>query len=104
MPTAIFVVRATVSDAAKRDAFDRWYRDVHLPDASRVLVRAKRGGCGASPDPAVHQALYEFDDVAAMERAVGGAEMQRLIADFNSDWPEVARTRESFVVAEMFSR
>ncbi|CCE09914.1 conserved hypothetical protein [Bradyrhizobium sp. STM 3843] len=52
----------------------------------------------------MHQALYEFDDVAAMERAIGGAEMHRLIADFNSDWPDVARTRESFVVAETFSK
>jgi len=35
-------------------------------------------------DPAMHQAMYQFDDVAAMERAVGGHEMK----DFNRDWPE----------------
>ena len=44
--------------------------------------------------------MYQFDDVAAMERAVSGAEMQRLIADFNRDWPDVTRTRESFVLAQ----
>ena len=41
MPSAIFVVRATVPDPAKRDEFDRWYRDVHLPDAIRSFGVAK---------------------------------------------------------------
>ncbi len=33
MPQAYFVVRATVTDAAKRRAFDTWYQNEHLPDA-----------------------------------------------------------------------
>jgi hypothetical protein len=33
MPTAFFIVRATVSDSAKRKAFDAWYSREHLPDA-----------------------------------------------------------------------
>lgn len=48
--------------------------------------------------------MYQFDDVAAMERAVGGNEMKRLIADFNRDWPDVTRTRESFVLAQSVER
>ena len=100
MPSAIFVVRATVPDPAKRDEFDRWYRDVHLPDAIRIFGVAKAWRVWSLSDPAVHQAMYQFDDVAAMERAVSGAEMQRLIADFNRDWPDVTRTRESFVLAQ----
>jgi hypothetical protein len=35
MPVAFFVVRATVTDPAKRAAFDKWYQDEHLPDATR---------------------------------------------------------------------
>ena len=35
-----------------------------------------------------------------MERAVNGADMKRLIADFNRDWPDVTRTREMLVLAE----
>ena len=100
MPSAIFVVRATVPDPAKRDEFDRWYRDVHLPDAIRSFGVYKAWRVWSLSDPAVHQAMYQFDDVAAMERAVSGAEMQRLIADFNRDWPDVTRTRESFVLAQ----
>jgi hypothetical protein len=103
MPAAIFVVRATVSDAARRVAFDQWYRDVHLPDAIKSFGVRKAWRVWSLTDPAVHQAMYQFDDVAAMERAVGGTEMQRLIVDFNRDWPKVTRTRESFVLAETFA-
>jgi hypothetical protein len=100
MPAAIFVVRATVADVSRREAFDEWYRDVHLPDALRSFGARKAWRFWSLTDPAVHQAMYEFDDAAAMERAVGGEEMKRLIADFNRDWPDVTRTRESLVVAQ----
>jgi hypothetical protein len=30
MPSAYFVVRATVTDPAKRKAFDAWYQKEHL--------------------------------------------------------------------------
>ncbi|CCD87955.1 conserved hypothetical protein [Bradyrhizobium sp. ORS 285] len=101
MPSAIFVVRATVPDPVKRDAFDRWYRDVHLPDAIKSFGVRKAWRVWSLVDPAVHQAMYQFDDVAAMERAVGGDEMKRLIVDFNRDWPDVTRTRESFTLAQI---
>jgi hypothetical protein len=39
MPAAYFVVRATVSDPAKRAAFDRWYSKEHLPDAVKSFGR-----------------------------------------------------------------
>ncbi len=39
----------------------------------------------------------------ALDRAVKGAEMKRLIADFNRDWPDVTRTRETLVLAEEFA-
>ena len=102
MPAAIFVVRATVPDAAKRAAFDQWYREVHVPDAIMSFGARKAWRFRSLTDPAVHHAMYECDDVAALERAVGGAEMPRLIADVNRDWPEVTRTRETQAVAGTF--
>ena len=45
----------------------------------------------------MHQAMYQFDDVAAMERAAGGDEMK----DFNRNWRDVTRTRESFALVQM---
>jgi hypothetical protein len=41
MPAAYFVVRATVSDLAKRAAFDRWYSKEHLPDAAKSFGAEK---------------------------------------------------------------
>ena len=47
-------------------------------------------------------AMYEFADQASLDRAVHGADMKRLVADFNRDWPEVTRTRESQLLAQAF--
>lgn len=103
MPAALFTVRATVTDASKRQAFDHWYRDVHLPDAIKSFGARRAWRLWSLVDPAVHHAMYEFADADAMERAVGGDEMKRLITDFNRDWPDVTRTRESFALAETFA-
>ena len=46
---------------------------------------------------------YEFADQAALDRAMKGEDLKRLIADFNRDWPEVTRTREMLVLAEEFA-
>jgi hypothetical protein len=31
-----------------------------------------------------------------------GADLKRLVADFNRDWPDVTRTRDLLVLAEEF--
>ena len=99
MPAAYFVVRATVTDAAKREAFDKWYQTEHLPDAARAFGVKRAWRSWSLTDPSLHQATYEFADEAALERALNGADMKRLVADFNRDWPAVTRTRETFVLA-----
>ena len=100
MPAAVFIVRATVTDPAKRAAFDKWYATEHLPDAVKSFGVKKAWRFWSASDPAVHQAMYEFADQAALERATGGEQMKRLIADFNRDWPEVTRTRETLLLAQ----
>ena len=52
-------------------------------------------------DPAVHQAFYQFDDEAALDRAMN-EEVPRLIDMFVRDWPDVPRVRETFVLAQEF--
>ena len=44
MPAAYFVVRATVTDPARRAAFDEWYQKEHLPDATKAfgVTKARR--------------------------------------------------------------
>jgi hypothetical protein len=102
MPKACFVVRATVSNPDRRPAFDAWYSREHLPDAVKSFGAEKAWRAWSLTDPALHQATYQFADEASLDRAVNGAEMKRLVADFNRDWPDVTRTRESLVLAEEY--
>jgi hypothetical protein len=100
MPEAFFVVRATVADAGRRAAFDKWYETEHLPDAVKSFG-AKRGWrFWSRSDPAVHVAMYQFGDEISLDRATTGQDMKRLIADFDRDWPGVTRTRETLVLAQ----
>jgi len=102
MPSAYFVVRATVADPGKRKAFDSWYQNEHLPDATKSFGVKKAWRFWSLTDPSLHQATYEFADEASLDRAMKGEDMKRLIADFNRGWPDVTRTREIFVLAEEF--
>src|SRR4051812_8828787 len=54
--------------------------------------------------PAAHapQAMYEFADQAALDRAMSGDALKTLVDEFNRCWPEVKRTREVLVLAEEF--
>jgi hypothetical protein len=102
MPAAYFVVRAIVADPAKRKAFDEWYQREHLPDAAKAFGVKKAWRFWSANDPSLHQASYEFADQAALDRAVSGDDIKRLVADFNRAWPDVTRTREILVLAEEF--
>ncbi len=103
MPTAFFVVRATVSDPAKRQAFDEWYRREHLPDAVKAFGVKKAWRFWSVSDPSLHQASYEFADQAALDRTMSGEALKALAAEFDRCWPEIKRTREILVLAEEFS-
>jgi hypothetical protein len=102
MPSAFFVVRATVADPAKRAAFDAWYSKEHLPDAVKAFGVKKAWRFWSVSDPSLHQASYEFADRAALDRAMSGDALKTLVAEFDRCWPEVTRTREIFVLAEEF--
>jgi hypothetical protein len=102
MPAAYLVVRATVADSAKRAAFDAWYSREHMPDAVKSFGAEKAWRFWSLTDPSLHQATYQFADKAALDRAVNGEDLKRLVADFNRDWPDVMRTRELLVLAEEY--
>lgn len=72
------------------------------PDAVKSFGVTKAWRFWSLTDPSLHQATYQFADEASLERAVNGAEMKRLVADFNRDWPDVSRAREALVLAEEF--
>ena len=102
MAKAFFVVRATVADASRRAAFDAWYSREHLPDALKSFGAEKAWRYWSLTDPALHHAMYQFADEAALDRATKGEHINRLVADFNRDWSDVTRTREVLVLAEEF--
>jgi hypothetical protein len=102
MPAAFFVVRATVADPAKRQAFGEWYSREHLPDAAKAFGVKKAWRFWSLTDPSLHVAMYEFADQASLDRAMKGEDLKRLVADFNRDWPDITRTREMLVLAEEF--
>jgi hypothetical protein len=104
MPLAYFVVRATVADPAKRAAFDEWYSREHLPDAAKAFGVNKAWRFWSLTDPSLHQAMYEFSDQAALDRAMSGDALKALVAEFDRCWPEVKRTREILVLAEAFGK
>ena len=104
MRKAHFIVRANVADASKRAAFDAWYSREHLPDAVKTFGAEKAWRYWSLTDPALHHAVYQFADEAALDRATKAPDMGRLIADFNRDWPTVTRTREMLVLAEEFGK
>jgi hypothetical protein len=102
MPLAYFVVRATVADAAKRKAFDEWYSREHLPDAAKAFGVKKAWRFWSVNNPSLHEAMYEFTDKAALDRAMSGDALKTLVAEFDRCWPQVKRTRDVLVLAEEF--
>ena len=74
--------------------------DEHLPDAVKSFGAVKAWRYWSLTEPSLHHAMYQFPDQAALDRAMEGPHLKRLIDDFNRDWPDVTRTRESLVLAE----
>lgn len=102
MPAAYFVVRAIVTDAGKRAAFDKWYETEHVPDAVKAFGAARAWRFWSLDDPSLHQAVYQFDDEAHLAKMLKGDALKQLVADFERDWPDVKRTRETLVLAQAF--
>jgi hypothetical protein len=63
MPKSYFVVRSTIDDASKRQAFDSWYQKVHF-NACLALARFE---LARWPDPAIEKLRLKFG--ARMKRA-----------------------------------
>jgi hypothetical protein len=101
--TALFVVRAEVADPADREAFDTWYRDVHLPHFVSVFKADRAWRTWSRTKPAVHVAYYEFKSHALAHAIPQSADIKPLIAEFDAAWGgRVTRTREIEDVVQTF--
>jgi hypothetical protein len=96
-----FIVRAQVSDAAIRRAFDRWYQDEHLEDALKAFKAQSAWRGWSEVDPSVHYAIYEFDDVAHGQAIPGSDALKHLVAEFDRVWGDkVTRSRDIVPVVQ----
>lgn len=101
--TALFVVRAEVSDPADREAFDIWYRDVHLPNFARAFKADKAWRTWSRTNASVHVAYYEFESAALAQAVPQSLAIKPLIAEFDAAWGgRVTRTREIEEVVQTF--
>jgi hypothetical protein len=83
------------------DAFNRWYGDVHLPDASKRLNATKAFRLRRLDEGYVHVAVYELEDVSCIESEDFQNQLQGLVAEFNAAWPTgVERERMFFEVCD----
>jgi hypothetical protein len=103
MPHSL-TVRSTVADASKRKAFDEWYAKEHLPDAVKSFGAEKAWRFWSVTDPSQHLATYQFADMASLEKAMASSDMNRLVADFDRDFPGIPRTREVTALAQEWGR
>lgn len=95
-----FVIPARVEPAIW-EAFNRWYRDVHLIDASRRLGAANAFRLHRLDQAHCHVAVYELEDVSRVESDEFQREVRQLVAEFNAAWPTgVERERMFFEVCE----
>jgi hypothetical protein len=98
--SALLVVRAAVP-AAERDAFDRWYRDEHLPDAHEAFAaEASWRGWTEGGDGPVHLAFYQFGSLAAAEAIPDSEAMAEMRRRFDEAFPHIARSREIIALAQ----
>ena len=77
---AVFMVRARIEDPSVREAFDRWYQNEHLPEAVKAFGARSAWRAWSEDDPAVHIAVYEFDDVVKLRAIPGSAALKALAA------------------------
>jgi hypothetical protein len=92
---AYLMVRAEVTEAADRPAFDRWYATEHLPQAVEKFRAIRGWRCWSRIDPSLHYAFYEFADLATAQAILKSEAIRSLIAEFDRDWgARVKRTRE----------
>ena len=91
---AYFMVRAEVVSETDRVPFDHWDATHHLPLAMAKLRAEKCWRFWSRSDPSVHIAQYQFNDMATLQSRLDGPDFKLLVADFNTAWPHVPRSRD----------
>ena len=95
----LLVVRSVVASAGDRAGFDHWYRSDHMPKAIAWLGAVQGWRYWSATDPSVHYAVYRYPSLDALN-ARHDANRRALMAEYESAWPDVTRTREVLLPAD----
>jgi len=89
MPRPFMVVRASVEES-QMDEFVRWYEREHLPNVMAIpgVVKAYRSNCARRG--VNWTALYELENDASVQTAIGSAEADRARRDWERWLPHVS--------------
>lgn len=102
MPTALFVVKATIPKEHE-DAFNRWYNEEHVPQFLQFkgAVSARRYRAIAGEDRYQYMAVYELVDEAAYERLMKSEHFEKLKAEYDKHFGAVSE-RARFAYVQVF--
>ncbi len=98
MPTALFVVKATIAKEQEA-AFNRWYNEEHVPQVLQFkgLVSARRYRAILGEDRFQYMAVYEVQDEATFHRLMASDHMKTLRAEYDAHFPDSERARFGYV-------
>ena len=91
----LFIVMAKVNPEAE-EAFNRWYNEDHMPKALERfpgVISGKRYQITEGEDDYRFMAMYEFESVDAMHKAVNSDAIQGLIKEFDEAFGEGGRKK-----------
>ncbi len=98
MPTALFVVKATIAKD-REAAFNRWYNAEHCPQVLRYpgAVSARRYRAIFGEDTYQYMAVYEFQDEDTLRRFVESPHMKELKREYDAHFEDSSRQRFGYV-------
>ena len=77
--------------------FNRWYRDIHMPEALKRLRATKALRLVDRSNSYRHIAIYYFDDMEQFETETIKIELESLVAEFSDQWREGVTRERRFV-------
>ncbi len=98
MPTALFVVKATITKE-KEEAFNRWYNEEHVPQVFQFkgVVSARRYRAILGEDTYQYMAVYEVRDEPTFWKLMESDHMKTLRAEYDAHFPDSERARFGYV-------
>ena len=85
MPTALFMVRASIAPGREAE-FNRWYNEEHCPQVLqfRGAISARRYQATLGEERSQYMAVYEFQDEDTLRRFLDSEHFAELRRDYDA--------------------